>query len=439
MRNLTKRILSLFMITIISISCLLTVSASDNSYYRYQGNSNLYLLSMISSGDIDSALETGGDILYIPAGTYVIKKPIMIDSGEIIGAGMDKTIIVADFENPNQPIVMAGGNTVIKDIQFRYKDGLVTGKEEKDQRVGLFAGNYWSLQKGAVLSNVKFANVGTAIRSKNTVATSDLGVADKFDKQSLSATCFSVTFDNIVIEDFSYRGIDFAATTRTGNVWRNMYLSSGKYACNSAFWFEGEESECNIENLTVADTRAERPIYINSARALDAGSISLRNIELIDDNLIYIYFEKSAGYIKHLSLNATTVESVQTLVQIGETEFVGSGYDVLNRLHIGKLSLSNVKGMKLATGFNFFKRKSGFTTPFYITVEGYYYDAQQLEKETYRSFPTSEENLIYTKKGQILEKGSTIMRPSQRLCPYYTRYEDTDLGKTLIWNGEEWK
>lgn len=442
MKFIRKRLLSAVLAVAVCLLMLIPISAdTDNgdSYYRYQGYSNLYLTSMISGGDADGAFELAEQDIYVPAGEYVIKKPIFLDNASLVGAGMDKTVIIADFENPNTPIVIAGATSSIENIQFRYKDGLVTGEEARGQRVGLCTGNYWELCKGAVIKNVKFSNVGTGMYAPDSLNVNEIGVVTNYNKEDLPMTAFSITFDNIVIEDFSYRGIDFSADTRTGNIYRGIYLSSGKYACNSAFYFDGEESETSIDSITVADTRAERPIFISGARALDAGAINLRNVNLIGDNLTYIYFEKSSGNIKHLSLNKTAVKSVQNLVQIGDTQFVNEGFDVLASLNIGKLTFSDVSGMKLATGFKYFKRKSGCTTPFYITVESYYYNAQQLEKDTYRSFPTSDENLIYTKKGQITEKGSTIMRPENRLCPFYTKYEDTDLGKTLIWNGEEWQ
>jgi hypothetical protein len=101
--------------------------------------------------------------------------------------------------------------------------------------------------------------------------------------------------------------------------------------------------------------------------------------------------------------------------------------------------LSNVSGMSFVNGFNYFSKNEEDNIPFYVTVDEYYYFADRLEREKYREFPTSEKNIIYTKKGQISEKGSTLLRPKYRLCPYYTKYEDTDLGKTVIWTGSERK
>ena len=432
-----KRYINISLITIIILSMVFCVSAENkSSYYRYQGFSNLFLSSISTYGDIDSAIKASGENIYLPAGTYVIKKPIRMESGTLIGAGMDKTIIIADFENTKQPIIMAGSTPLIKDLTICYKDGLVTGKEKNGERVGIFCANYWALQKGASICNVKFKNIGTALYSPGTISGESIGITDSrvdYDVQG-----FSVLFENLVIEDFSFRGVDFEARMRTGNVWKNLYLSSGKFACDTAFSFEGEESECSMDLITIADTRSELAICFNGARALDAGSITLRNVKLIKDQTNYIQWSSSSGYIRHLSLNETQIQSLQSLVCIASTTFSGEWND-MNYLHIGTLTLSDVKGMSMVDGFNYFVRESGETDPFYITVDEYYYFADQLEKELYKAFPTSDNNLIYTKKGQLSEKGTTLLRPSVRLCPFYTQYYDTDIEKLLTWTGEEWK
>ena len=441
MLNSIKRVIAIVLITTLFLQISLFVSADskENRYNLYQNKSNLYTSTLVSNGDVDSAFDLVGNDVYVPSGTYIIKKPIILMGGSLIGSGMDKTIIVADFDDPNQPILLAGATCSIRNIQFRYKDDIITGKENQGQRVGIFTANYWPTEKGADFTNVKICNVGTGIWSPGSVEPSVINTDGAAAGQSHNATCFSATFENVVIQDFSYRGIDFNANARTGNIWRNVYISSGKFACDSAFYFSGEESECTIDLLTVADTRARKPIYLSGARAIDSTCINLKSIKLVDDNTTYIYFDKSSGNIKHLSFNNSTVKSGETLLQLGNTQFVGEGFETLNSIHIGTLTLSDIKDMTYASQFNYFKRKSGCTTRFYVTVDNYYYNAQKLEKEVYKAFPTSDENIIYTKKGQISTKGSTIMRPEYRLCPFYTMYEDTTLGKTLIWNGEAWQ
>lgn len=431
----------LSVVTVMQMSFLKISADKSENYGKYREMDNLQIMSL-SHGGTDAAIKASAGNLYIPAGTYVITEPIILNSGNLIGAGMDKTVIIADFEDVRQPIVIAGYKTSISNIQFGFKDGLVTGEEKSGERAGIFCGYTMDLQKGASIKNVKLKNVGTGLYAPGMVMSSDLGLNDQDPKEpkELTSIVFSAEFDNIVIEDFSYVGIDFTTDSRTGNILNNIYLSSGKYACDSALVFKGGESESTISSLTVADTRAVKPIVFESASAMDIGVINLRNVSLIDKNeTAYVYWNESSGKIAHFSLNKTKVESRQTLFEIDSASLAKGGYDSMQYLGIGKLTLSDVTNMSFVNDFTYFRRTTGQIMPFYITVDEYYYDADRVEREVYRAFPTSEKHLVYTKKGQITTEGSTALRPTNRLCPYYTEYKDTTLGKTVIWTGEEWK
>ncbi len=431
----------LCLLTAVNTSLICASAAGNDRYGRYQEMDNMQILSL-SHGSTDAAIKASVGHIYIPAGTYVITEPIILNSGHLVGAGMDKTIIIADFDDPRQPIVLAGYKSSISDIQFKYKDGLVTGKENRGERVGIFTGYTMTLQKGASIKNVKLTNVGTGLYSPGDILSSQLGIeqAGTEDDKQLSAVCYSAAFENIVVNDFSFAGIDFTTHSRTGNVFDNIYLSSGKYACESAFVFKGGESETSISLLTVADTRAVTPVVFEAANALDIDVLALRNVSLIDKKKnAYVYWNESSGKIGHFSANQMQVESLQTLFEIDSAKLHTGGYDYMQYLRIERFTLSAVRNMTYANNFTYFRRSAGKTTPFYVTVNEYYYDADLIEREVFRNFPTSDNNLIYTKKGQISTEGSTALRPSVRLCPFYTEYKDTTLGKTVIWTGEEWK
>ena len=66
-----KRLLSVIVSATLCVLMLIPIAADSdggNSYFLYQARSNLYLTSMISGGDVDSALELTNSDIYIPAG-----------------------------------------------------------------------------------------------------------------------------------------------------------------------------------------------------------------------------------------------------------------------------------------------------------------------------------------------------------------------------------
>ena len=92
--------------------------------------------------------------------------------------------------------------------------------------------------------------------------------------------------------------------------------------------------------------------------------------------------------------------------------------------------------MNLAKTNKIISRKQGENEAFYFTVNDY---VVKNSDYTWDTFPADETFITITKKGKVLERGTTEERPTERLCPYYTRYFDTTLNKEVIWTGEEWK
>ena len=409
----------------------LTVSGSGGIQMSYNPSYiNVALMGATAGDDQDDTdafrmAATGSNTIYVPAGEYVITEPLVLNSANLIGAGADKSVIIADFDDPSEPIIRAGRSSTIRDIQIRFKDGLVTGGEGKGERVAVFTAGRWSLQRGSTLSNVRIANVGTGLYSPGTTG-------------DLEADSFSVTYDSIAIEDFSYRGVDFTSRVRTGNVFRNLYISSGRFEADAAFYFGGEESETFLQSLTVADTRAKRPIHLGGARALAADVIRLQNVQATKTGGLIVW-EDSNGSIERLIVEDCQAASGGSVVEIGGAEYSSADFQTLRYLRIGRLSLSGLNPDGAADFLLFRREMTG--EPFYIDVQDYAYEADgEAQRAAYEAFPVTDgQQLVFLAKGRLTASGPTEQRPAARLCPFYTTYEDTTLGRTVTWTGEGWQ
>ena len=137
----------------------------------------------------------------------------------------------------------------MRDIQLRFKDGLVTGGEQKGERVGLLTAGRYSLQRGSSIANVKITNVGTGIYSPS-------------EADGQEACSFSVTYDSLTIENFSYRGIDFFRPGTHGqclpqslSVFRRL-----RGGCRLLFQRGGERDVSPVPNG--GEYRAKQPVHL---------------------------------------------------------------------------------------------------------------------------------------------------------------------------------
>lgn len=288
-----------------------------------------------------TALKSSNSI-YVPAGEYNISNYLVINYGTITGAGIDKTVIVADIIGTKDPIIYAGGRTQIRDLTIKYDDKCMTGTEIAGERVGIMtsANAKRRLCRGAAISNIKIQNVGTGIYSPSKEL-------KKFNSASSpdntgDGTAFSVTFESISVVDFSYRGFDMQAETRTGNVYRNIYLSTGKYEGNSGFVMDTEESESSISELTVANSRLRSAMRLNDAKALSLTNLNIIDSELTENNTGFLYVENSVIHIGGLNFkNSAPKGQRQSFIRVGDNMYRSAGFDKAGYVYIENLNIQN--------------------------------------------------------------------------------------------------
>ncbi len=348
------------------------------------------------------------EIKIIPEGIFEIKDTIILNGGLLKGAGVDKTILVADFEDSKKAILNMGWTSKLEDMTICFKQGLVTGKEKAGERVAIYTKSHLPLQKGAYIRNVKIDNVGTGIYSND-----------------FPSITFSVMYNNVSVTNFSYRGFDISSPFRTGNIYSNLYLSSGNFRCDSAFYFGAkndgdEESETTIDNLAICNTVAKTPLFMESARGLIAKNIVLNNVNA---NESLIFWQDSDGCIEDLTVKNSNIKC-DSIIKIGTTSKFAQWS--AKYLHIKKLKLEDLKIFNKKA--KLFMGEDKYVTPYYITVDKY--NIYNCDNSDYlESFPISGE-LTFIKKGDPT-------RP-ERLCKFYSKKIDISSAQELVWDGVQW-
>lgn len=422
-----KKHLYILICIIISVSLIsgIGVLAMDNVTSINSGYSNVLYFGAKVNDELDDSPAIKKALgwkstVYLPEGEYIIKETLEIANINIVGDGSDKTIIVADFEDKDTPIIKAGRTVSLSGITLKYKDGLVTGEETECERIGIYCAGELGLQRGSRFTDVTVENVGTGLAS-------GLGIFDIDDD-----VVFSVTFDGVTVKDFSFRGFDWRSDTRTGNYFKSVIISSGKYRADSAVYFVGEESETAIDSMIIKDTIAETPVVFERMNAISAKSILLDNVYALHHPIIT--WDSSVASIDNLTFDyCDTHYAENPLISVGDVYYIDRSVNTLNSLHIGTLKLNSFNSTNTKS---IIARTENYSGEFYFSVDNYIVKNSDFEWE---DFPADEKGLIITKKGEIAIEGSSDERPEKCLCKYYSRYYDTTIGQYLIWNGEEWK
>ncbi len=394
------------------------------------------------SDAFEKAFADGGS-LYVPAGEYFISRTIYLKNQNLCGENSMKTILKMTDPSRDAAVIRASRSCVIRDLQFGFADGIVDGTEKAGERPGLVTGfGHSPLQRGSAVRNVRIESTGTAVYS-----------AEENCNES-----FSVTYDTLEICHFSYRGFDFKAENRTGNVYSNIYMYS-KYDVDTLFSLDTEESEVSIHQLNVEHTSCRYGIRLVGIRALAASSVHMEGLTIREPGGAFLFVENTSGAIESLSIYYSCIDHPGTcLVEIGD-----GVYDIkkdwafyfpenLSYLRIGTLHLKGLNdpahhlhgarenGLNdpSARDFLFFGRRNGAKGDFRVAVDNFVWYTFKQDEAVYRAFPVK--GIIgFLSKGKLPAHGPSSGRPAERLCPFVTTYYDTDRGRLMIWDGNEWK
>ena len=368
--------------------------AAASQTYCPPGYINVVACGATADDDVDDtraftmAISTGMPV-YVPKGEFFVSQTLAVSSGMLVGAGPDQSRITARLASDKDAILSLGSSFCsLRDITVGYDASLLTGEEGEGERVAVLTGAVWALQTGSSLRNVRFENVGTAIYSL-------------FGDQYAS---FSVTFEDLVIRDFTFRGMDFRGDIRTGNYFRNIYMTT-KYAADSALYMEGEESETTFGGLVLENMKVREALHLRGLKALRMTGVSLNNVAISEENGAFILLDNTNGVIDAVTVKNGTVTDNSALFKMAAGAYYinhGQGNNA-SFVTVKALQLDNLHDQSL-TGkpFHFAQRENGAAGIYDLKIVNYLYKTDHADEAEYERFSKSGGGIALTVRGETI-------------------------------------
>lgn len=180
--------------------------------------------------------------VYVPAGRYIVSRPLPFNDQNFFGDGEAATVIVSLINDATKPIVYLGGSSTLSDMTLEYSQELICGQEKKGERVAVMCGAAVGFGPGGGIRDASFRNVGTAVCS------------DASDGYGTS----NCNFERINLDGFTYCGFDFNCLAGYGNVFSQISASAS--TGTGVFVFQGSGGTDLVQNLVVKGCKLEYAI-----------------------------------------------------------------------------------------------------------------------------------------------------------------------------------
>ena len=390
------------------------------------------------------ALATGNSV-FVPSGVYYVSDTLVMENQNLIGAGTLLTQIVSICTDPVKPIIQAGRSCVLADFLVKYKEGIVTGDEKEGERVAVWAsGRNWPMQRGSTIRNIRVEECGTCLYSP---------------QNSLSP--FLVAHESLELNEFSYRGIDYRAVHRLGNVYTNIYISSNKPHVDCIIALENDCTEVSMHQISLMHTTCRTAaMRLSGVRSFPISTLHFGDVRVTGPGGALLDIERSSGIIGGLNMCYLPLRDPGlSLVRLGDADYATleewepHGFEdnpfylrigvlhacALNDPTIGDYP-SEGRGIapEMVEGFRFFSRRPGSYGEYVVDLEQYNWYTFQDDRQVYKDFACDDEHIRFLRKGILPTCGPASERPTSRLCPGMTTYYDSEAKKKWLWTGEEW-
>lgn len=256
----------------------------------YNGYADVTLYGAVANDGKDDtaaflkAAKTGAGV-YVPIGTFDIKKTVTLNGQNLKGASMEGTTIRFNGEGA---IVEMCGISVVNDVTLTFADKYITGKEKAGEQVAVIDGG---ISNGAKLSCVKTTNVGTGYYSNKDASSS-----------------VSLLVESLIADSFTYKAVEIKDASAT--TLRALSIGKAKASVQSAVLLGGTFT---LDAVAFSGTECEYPLELNGCRSAAINSITFDGVNA-----------KSGSLIKSVSsvISAKTVTVVNskatTLVKIAD-------------------------------------------------------------------------------------------------------------------------
>lgn len=367
-----------------------------------------------------------GKSIYLGDGSYYVSKTIKLKNAQLIGTASTKTSIYGDGD---YTLIEADGQFLISDISI-YNNA-VDGSEKQGDKVLISLGQNGGVTEGSMIRCVNFGSAGTAIYE----------AADAVPTQGLD-------IDTIEYTRVSFAGMDFQSEGRKNNHIGNVYMGAiGDRATEVAevgARFCGSEDNLKIDQFNVEHFSAETSIYFDGVTNLDISTVHIEGMDIGKQGNGYIQCNNTSGNLGNIVVYWSRVSYENcSFVLLGDASEDGS------KLFIESMQLKGVndpasfhgswpnRGIN-DNGFRMIDRIDGSKNEYRIELDNYVPFTYQSDWLTLQSFPCDEEEVVYLKKGNIKQYGTTEERPVNCLCKGYSTYYDTTLGQLLVYDGTNW-
>jgi hypothetical protein len=342
-------------------------------------NSNPGVTNMVTA--ITAALAYSATV-YLSGGVYAVGATLAWDNATLIGnndrgTARTKILGLSALIPVGNAIVAPGRSSTIRGVQIGYDT--LTGIEAQYQRVGLDTrGLSQLLQRGSVIDEVVFDNVGTAI--------SDFGEGE-----------FSVTFGTMEISAHSFRAVDINGDSRTGSVWLNLYINGGAtYAPEGGFCLGGQAAGGFIGQLNIEHgVYSGYPVRLEGLQGMSINSLHIEGVDCTTAGFGYLGLDSASVTIHSLNVLNTRMSADNTaVVRLARAAYQSlavspaiTTVSVTSNLKIGKLHIKGLAspsnalypaypvgrtGVRNCPSFSMFKRDPSYAdTNWSVEVQDY--------------------------------------------------------------------
>ena len=349
------------------------------------------------------------------------------------------------------PVLKISGKCDISHVNLYNKcEGDGAGEGEY---VGIWlSSDKGTVQSGTVINSVAFGDTGTCI----------------YAPADIKAAACGMTVENIRAMGH-FRGIDIRAEGCDNNRFSNIYIDfitnvaenksaheakfvyKGVSAADCAFYLENCDNT-TIEQLNVEHVNVNRPVVFENCNNLKVTTLHIEGVNTALDNHGYLNIANTSGRIGAITvLWSRNYNKNSSVIALGDAADGDSELEIEN-FHVrgindpaaaaAEAEEANVVVRGIAQGvgatFKFISRSEQSKNKYFVTVNNYAPFTFQNDSARYESFVADTDTVTFKKIGQLPAGGTTAERPTLRLCAGYTRYYDTTLGQSLVWDGNNW-